>query len=103
MYDECSYFRFGITILSWASTHGLSQLKLGVGRYTEKVYEWFNYLCTSVHHRSDLDNVPTHSLITKSHHLQYVKYKQKILPTRQWTGVCDPLLPAPEAYQNNCS
>ena len=36
----------GSTVLSRASAHGHSQLKLqnlGVGGYTEKVFKWFNY------------------------------------------------------------
>lgn len=76
IYDECSYV-LSFLVLPYCPGQALiyvSQLrhqKLGVGRYTEKVYEWFNYLCTS---RYDLDNGPTHSLIAKSHHLQYVKY-----------------------------
>ena len=39
-------FSLKITVLSWASAHGRSQLKhqnLGVGGYTEKVLKWFNY------------------------------------------------------------
>ena len=38
------------TILSWASTHGYSQLKhqkLRVGGYMEKVLKCFNYPCAS--------------------------------------------------------
>jgi len=39
-------------LLSRASAHGRSQLKcqkLGVGGYTEKVLEWFNYLRAKAH------------------------------------------------------
>ena len=45
---------FCITVLSWASAHGRSQLKrqkLRVGGYTENELKWFNYPRTKAHHR----------------------------------------------------
>ena len=47
----------GSTVLSRASTHGCSQLKLqnlGVGGYTEKVLKWSNYPLARAHPRCEV-------------------------------------------------
>ena len=93
LYDESATF-----ILCRASTHQ----KLGVGSYTEELREWFNYPCTSAClPQIWLENGPTCSLIAKSPQCSSLAVCAVSKKSYRQGNVCDLLLPAPEAHQND--
>ena len=124
----CIYYS---AVLSRASAHGLSQLKcqkLGVGGYTEKVLEWFNYPRARAYPGCELNcqGVPLrvssrparhwrklylvtkltdYSLVAKfpqrsvvACSMQISCCRERTLQTRPQTGVCEPSMPDVVAY-----